>query len=212
MQKSKNYIFNYLLNELRPMFKIQYLREDIGAAIAVALVAIPLSLAVALATGVPPQVALISAVIGGVLGAIFGGSRLGVTGPAVAMSVLLAGVIQDFGFGGLLVIGVICGGLQIAFGVFKLGRIAKYIPIALVLAFAAGIGFLLFFEQLPYAFQIAGQNNNTITKTYSNWHLYLHHISSAGLGLTLLTVAILAIVPRFLPRAYAFLFAVLMIL
>ncbi len=209
MQKSKNYLLNYLVNELRPIFKLQYLREDIGAAIAVAFVAIPLSLAVALATGVPVQAALISAVIGGVLGAIFGGSRLGVTGPAVAMSVLLAGVIQNFGFGGLLVIGVVCGGLQITFGVLKLGRIAKYIPISLVLAFAAGIGFLLFFEQLPYAFQIAGQKNNTITDTYSHWYLYMHHVSSAGFGLTLLTIAILAIVPRFLPRAYAFFFAVL---
>lgn len=209
MQKSKNYLLNYLVNELRPIFKLQYLREDIGAAIAVAFVAIPLSLAVALATGVPAQAALISAVIGGVLGAVFGGSRLGVTGPAVAMSVLLAGVLQDFGFGGLLVVGVVCGGLQISLGILKLGRIAKYIPIALVLAFAAGIGFLLFFEQLPYAFQIAGQNNNTITNTYSHWHLYMHHISSAGFGLTLLTIAILAIVPRFLPRAYAFFFAVL---
>lgn len=209
MQKSKNYLLNYLVDELRPIFKLQYLREDIGAAIAVAFVAIPLSLAVALATGVPVQAALISAVIGGVLGAVFGGSRLGVTGPAVAMSVLLSGVLQDFGFGGLLVVGVVCGGLQISLGILKLGRIAKYIPIALVLAFAAGIGFLLFFEQLPYAFQIAGQNNNTITDTYSHWHLYMHHISSVGFGLTLLTIAILAIVPRFLPRAYAFFFAVL---
>lgn len=209
MQTSKNYLFNYLANELRPMFKRQYLREDIGAAIAVAFVAIPLSLAVALATGVAPQVALISAVIGGVLGAIFGGSRLGITGPAVAMSVLLAGVLQDFGFAGLLIVGLICGLLQISLGILKLGRIAKYIPLSLVLAFTAGIGFLLFFEQLPYAFQIAGQTNNTITQTYSNLHLYAHHVSSAGFGLAALTIAILTIVPRFLPRAYAFFFAVL---
>lgn len=202
-------IGRYLINELKPIFKKQYLREDFGAAIAVAFVAIPLSLAVALATGVSPQVALISAVVGGLLGAIFGGCRLGITGPAVAMSVLLAGALQDFGFAGLLVIGLVCGILQIVLGVFKLGRIAKYIPLSLVLAFTAGIGFLLFFEQLPYVFQLASHGNNTITQTISHGHLYLAHLSSVNLWLTILTLAILAVLPRYLPRAYSFFFAVL---
>jgi hypothetical protein len=33
----------YIRDELKPIFKKQYLREDIGASIAVAFVAIPLS-------------------------------------------------------------------------------------------------------------------------------------------------------------------------
>ncbi len=203
-------IGRYLINELKPIFKKQYLREDLGAAIAVAFVAIPLSLAVALATGVSPQVALISAVVGGFLGAIFGGCRLGVTGPAVAMSVLLAGAIQDFGFAGLLVIGLVCGLLQIILGAFKLGRIAKYIPLSLVLAFTAGIGFLLFFEQLPQVFQIASQSkNNSIAQTIAQSNLYISHLGSTNVWLTILTVVILAVLPRYLPRAYSFFFAVL---
>lgn len=206
--KTNTALGNYLLNELRPIFKRQYLREDIGAAIALTFVAIPLSLAVSLATGVNPQVALISAVIGGILGAIFGGCRLGVTGPAIAMSVLLADTIQTFGFTGLLVVGVICGVLQIFLGFLKFGRIAKYIPLSLVLAFAAGIGFLLLFKQLPAVFQLHA-GDGTVLSAYENFHLYVANISSNGVLLALLTLIILAVVPRFLPRAYAFFFAVL---
>lgn len=200
---------DYISDELKPMFKKQYLREDIGASIAVAFVAIPLSLAISFATGVGAEVGLISAIVGGILGALFGGCRLSVTGPAVAMSVLLADTMANFGFAGLLVSGLICGVLQIIFGALKLGRIAKYIPLSLVLAFTAGIGFLLFFEQLPHIFQIKEANTNTVETTIRHAHLYLNHISSAGVFLAILTIALLSIVPRYLPRAYAFVFAVL---
>ncbi|MEN9946729.1 MAG: hypothetical protein RLZZ293_1115 [Pseudomonadota bacterium] len=209
MLVNQEYLRRYLLAELKPIFQLKYLREDSVAAIAVAIVAIPLSLAISLATGVGAEVGLISAVIGGILGALFGGSRLSVTGPAVAMSVLLAGILDHSGFAGLLVVGVVCGVLQIMFGLFKLGRIAKYIPLPLVLAFTAGIGFLLFFDQLPQAFQLSHQHDNTITQTFNHWQLYASHLSSAGFLLTVLTLAILACIPYFLPRAYAFLLAML---
>lgn len=209
IRNSNAAVGSYLVNELTPMFRRQYLRADIGAAIALVFVAIPLSLAVSFATGVSPQVGLISAVIGGILGALFGGCRLGVTGPAIAMSVLLADTINNFGFTGLLIVGVVCGILQITFGVLRLGRLSKYIPMSLVLAFGAGIGFLLLFQQLPLMFQLHSDNDRTVLSAYENLHLYAQHVSSAGVLLALLTVAILAIVPRFLPRAYAFFFAVL---
>ncbi|HRG63412.1 MAG TPA: bifunctional SulP family inorganic anion transporter/carbonic anhydrase [Burkholderiales bacterium] len=202
-------LLRFLSGEIKPIFRKQYLREDIGASIAVAFVAIPLSLAVSLATGVGAEVGLISAVIGGILGALFGGCRLSVTGPAVAMSVLLANTMNEFGFAGLLVAGFVCGVLQIVFGVSKLGRVTKYIPLSLILAFTAGIGFLLFFEQLPHIFQLAEPDNNTIGMTVRHAHLYLRHISSAGVLLTVLTIVILSIVPHYLPRAYSFVFAVI---
>ena len=204
-----NYFLNFIRNELKPLLRRQYLREDVLAGIAVTLVALPLSLAVAIASNVSPAVGLVSAVIGGILGAIFGGCRLGITGPAVAMSVLIAGIIQSEGFAGLLVVGVCCGLLQMLFGILKLGRLAKLIPLSLVLAFAAGIGFLLLFGQLPQVFQIPASRENPLWAVLAHLPLYLSKLNSISLGLTLLVLAILAIVPRFLPRAWAFLLAVL---
>ena len=208
MRTRINAFKRYINNEIMPMFSREYLRDDIVAALSVTFVAIPLSLAVAVASGVAPQVGLISAIFGGILGALFGGCRLGVTGPAVAMSVLIASTVQKYGFTGLLVVGTICGLLQIIFGLLKLGRIAKIIPMSLILAFTAGIGFILLFSQLPGLFQVQVFSKNPVLDFFSHLSLYIDKVGSASLWLSVLTVAILAIVPRFLPRAYAFAFAV----
>ena len=45
--------------------------------------------------------------------------------------------------------------------------------------------------------------------TVRHAHLYLRHISSAGVLLTVRTIVILSIVPHYLPRAYSFVFAVI---
>ena len=80
---------NYLSTELKAMFTMKFLLNDFIAGIVVALIAIPLSLAVAMASSVPPEIGLISAIIGGVVAAIFGGTTLAITGPAIAMTVLI---------------------------------------------------------------------------------------------------------------------------
>ncbi len=202
-------INNYLNNELKPIFKLQYLSNDIFAAISLVFVAVPLSLAVAIASGVSPGVGIISAIIGGILGAIFGGTRLGVTGPAVAMSVLIANSIELYGFSSIFIIGIICGILQIAFGFFGLGRFAKLVPISLVLAFTAGIGFIIFFSQLPLAFndQIL-PHSNPILVVIQHIKLYFHQAGSVSFMIVLTTVLILKFTPKLFPKAPAFLFAV----
>src|SRR5579863_2183637 len=200
-------INNYLNNELKPIFKLQYLSNDIFAAISLVFVAIPLSLAVAIASGVSPGVGIISAIIGGILGAIFGGTRLGVTGPAVAMSVLIANSIELYGFSSIFIIGIICGILQIIFGIFGLGRFAKLVPLSLVLAFTAGIGFIIFFSQLPLAFndQITLHANPILT-AIQHINLYLHDINRTSFIIVVVTVVILKFLPKVFPKAPAFLF------
>jgi carbonic anhydrase len=199
----------YLLNELKPILKAKYLRDDIIASFSVVCVAIPLSLAVAFACGVNPIVGLISAIIGGILGAIFGGTRLGVTGPAVAMSVLIANSIETYGFSGLIAIGIICGILQITCGLLKLGRFARIIPLSLVLAFSAGIGFLLFFSQLPQAFQISVSNHdNPIVNIFLHLDQYIQSMNSFSFALALATILILKFLPKLFPKAPNFLIAV----
>lgn len=208
MRSKLNACKRYIDNEIMPMFRSEFLRDDIIAALSVTFVAIPLSLAVAIASGVAPRVGLISAVIGGILGALFGGCRLGVTGPAVAMSVLIASTIAQYGFSSLLIVGVICGVLQITFGLLKLGRLAKIVPLSLILAFTAGIGFILLLSQLPGLFQVPINSTSSVWDFFSHFPVYMQQVSSANFWLAILTVLILAIIPWFLPRAYAFVLAV----
>ncbi|MCC2626343.1 MAG: hypothetical protein K0R14_2216 [Burkholderiales bacterium] len=203
-------IFNkYLNNELKPLFKLKYLGNDIFAAISLVIFAIPLSLAVAIASNASPGVGLISAIIGGILGAIFGGTRLGVTGPAVAMSVLIASSIELYGFSSIFIIGIICGILQIVSGIFGFGRFIKLVPLSLILAFTAGIGFLIFFGQLPLAFNdVIAPHANPILAAAHHLNLYFNNTNLVSFIVLISTVVILKFSPKALPKALVFLIAV----
>jgi carbonic anhydrase len=200
----------YINKELVPIFKFKYLKRDLLASLALLCVAIPLSLAVSVAVGIPFQAALVSASVGGVLGAVFGGSRLGVTGPAIAMSVLLAEVYSTYGAVGIVAVGIICGVLQIISGFMHLGKLAKYVPVSLVLAFGSGIGFLLLFQELPRVFNLAADKpSKTVFGFIDNINYYASHLISSSVGVVILTIFIIAVLPRYIPRAYAFLCAII---
>ena len=141
-----------LLPEWRALVSSEHLREDVLAGVTVACVAVPLLLAIALASGVAPGVGLVKAIIAGVVCALFGGTRLSVSGPAAAMAVLIDEVVGEHGVGGLLVVGVACGILQLATGVFGLGRLIRFVPVPVIEGFTAGIGAIILMGQLPRAF------------------------------------------------------------
>ncbi len=193
--------FSYLKGELAPMFRKKYLQEDIFAGLTVACIAIPLSLAIAMASGVEPGVGLLSAVIGGILAAILGGTSMAVTGPAAAMAIIIASNVEQYGMTGLLMIGIICGVLQIAFGVFKLGRYAKLVPLPVVAAFTAGIGFIIIVGQLPKALQLPSPDQNHVFSVIQHIGTYIETMNPVAFGLALMTLVILKVLPRFFPKA-----------
>src|ERR1700712_4427680 len=63
--------------------------RDLIAGVTVGIVALPLALAFGVATGVGAGPGIVTAIIAGAVGAVFGGSRLQVTGPTGAMTVVL---------------------------------------------------------------------------------------------------------------------------
>lgn len=147
------------------------LRSDAVAGFLVALLAVPLGLAVARASGYPPAAGLWTAVLGGVVGYLLGGSELAVKGPAVAMTVVVAGAVADLGaeFGAGLTaaeravlgyeltlgVGVSAGVVQILFGLCRLGGWAEVRPLAPVHGVLAGLGLLVVAGQLPAVVGVA---------------------------------------------------------
>lgn len=191
------------------MFKSQYLLNDLMSGVIVAIVAIPLSLAVALASGVNAEVGIISAIVGSIVAAIFGGTTLAITGPAVAMTVLISQCIEQYGLSSLLVMGLICGLLQIIFGVLGFGRFTKLIPTPVVSAFISAIGFIIFFGELPKAFEPQEPTQQSIFYVFDHLGIYAHHLNSAVFLICFLTIIIVAILPRFLPIALSSILAII---
>jgi MFS superfamily sulfate permease-like transporter len=105
--------------------------------------------------GLPPAAALTCAVVGSAVVALFGGTRLGLAGPGLAMGFALADVARDYGAAPLALAGAMCGLFQLVLGMLGVGRFARLVPLAVVHGFVLGLGALLVIQSLPDALGLA---------------------------------------------------------
>ncbi|MBN1112032.1 MAG: sodium-independent anion transporter, partial [Bacteroidales bacterium] len=167
------------------------IKKDLFAGTIVGIVAIPLSIAFAVASGVSPEKGLITAIFAGFFVSLFGGSRIMVAGPTGAMIIVIYGIIQQYGFDGLVISSIIGGLILILFGLFRLGSVLKYIPRPLMLGFNSAIAVLIFSTQIKDAF---GLNVENIPSGFLNkWAFYftnIHTFNYVAVGLTIVTILI----------------------
>lgn len=124
------------------------LRYDLPASLVVFLVALPLSLGIAIASGAPLMAGLIAAVSGGIIAGSVGGSVLQVSGPAAGLTVVVAGLIDEFGWEMTCVITVCAGAVQILLGLVRVARAALAVAPVVVHAMLAGIGVTIVLQQI----------------------------------------------------------------
>ncbi len=186
-------------NQLKAYFKENFL-YDLKAGFITAVVALPLALAFAIASGVPPVMGLYTAIIAGILGSLFGGSIFSVTGPTGAMVVLILSTVTKFGIEGLLLAGLLAGIFQIGFGLLKVGKVVKYLPMPLISGFTAGIGAIIFISQIGNALGLKLEPQEHVWQTVSQIFIHLPDLSIAALGITLGTVVILLFLPMLLSK------------
>lgn len=113
--------------------------SDLIAGIIVGVVALPLAIAFAIASGVSPERGLFTAIVAGFCISAFGGSKVQIGGPTGAFAVIIFGVVQEFGYDGLVVATIMAGILLILLGAFKMGGLVKFIPYTIVTGFTAGV-------------------------------------------------------------------------
>ena len=136
-----------LLTTLRDYSWRLFLGDSV-AGITVALVALPLSIAIAIASGATPKAGLVTAIVGGLLISLLGGSRVQIGGPTGAFIVVVAGVITEFGYEGLLVATLLAGVILIAAGVVRAGRFIALVPEPVIEGFTVGIALIIAVSQL----------------------------------------------------------------
>jgi carbonic anhydrase len=173
------------------------LRYDLPASLVVFLVAVPLSLGIAVASDAPLTAGLIAAAVGGIVAGALGGSPLQVSGPAAGLTVIVADLVNRFGWGVTCAITVAAGVLQIGFGLSRAGRAALAISPAVVHGMLAGIGVTIVLGQLHVV--LGGeQRDDAIANVLAlPGQLLAVHGPAAALGLAV--IAILVAWPR-LPR------------
>ncbi|MCU0704856.1 MAG: SulP family inorganic anion transporter [Fimbriiglobus sp.] len=100
---------------------------------------------------VPIFAGLIAGVVGGIVVGWLSGSQSSVAGPAAGLTTVVAAQVLQLGsFQTFLLALLLAGGIQIAFGLFRAGFLAKYFPNAVIKGLLAAIGVILILKQLPH--------------------------------------------------------------
>ncbi len=136
-----------LLDDLQA-YSRERLARDVAAGLTVGIVALPLAMAFAIASGLKPEAGLWTAIVGGFLIAALGGTSAQIGGPAGAFIVIVYGIVERHGVGGLLVSTFCAGVLLFAMGWLKLGVLVRFVPVSVVIGFTNGIAVLIALSQL----------------------------------------------------------------
>lgn len=125
-------------------------RANILAGIVVALALIPEAIAFSIIAGVDPMVGLYASFIIAVTISFVGGRPAMISAATGAMALLMVPLVKEHGLNYLLAATILTGIIQVIFGVFKVAKVMKFIPRAVMIGFVNALAILIFMAQVPH--------------------------------------------------------------
>ena len=177
------------------------LGADFFAGITVAMVALPLSLAIAIASGATPAQGLITAIVAGFLISALGGSTVQIGGPTGAFIVVVAGVIAQHGYDGLVLATAMAGVILLVAGWLRAGSLIAHVPEAVVNGFTIGIAVLIAASQIKdlLGLSLANEPAELLHKIPALWSAR-DTFSIAAFGVGVATMMLIVVFRRAAPR------------
>jgi len=209
MKEIKQNIFQpKLISSLKGYSGAQFVK-DLTAGVIVAIIALPLSIALALASGVTPEQGLYTAIVAGFVISAFGGSRVQIAGPTAAFATIVAGIVAENGFSGLVLATLMAGIMLILMGVFKLGSLIKFIPFTITTGFTTGIAVTLIIGQLKDFLGLTFVNSpiETVEKLEEVAHT-IGTFNFEAFLIGIISLAVLIIFPKFIKKIPPSIFAI----
>lgn len=188
--------------------------SDLMSGTIVGIVALPLAIAFAIASGVSPEKGIITAIIAGFFVSFFGGSKVQIGGPTGAFIVIVYGIVQTYGLGGLMTATILAGILLILLGVFRLGTVIKFIPYPVIVGFTSGIALTIFATQIPDVFGLDFGGEQVPGDFIGKWTLYFKHIGTVNwwsFGVAAVSILLIVVTPRFSRRIPGSLVAIVVV-
>lgn len=185
-----------LLTALRTYSKKQF-TGDLMAGLIVGIVALPLAIAFGIASGVSPEKGLVTAIIGGFVVSLLGGSSVQIGGPTGAFIVIVYGIIQHFGFEGLIIATLLAGVFLVLMGAMRLGTVIRFIPYPIIVGFTSGIALTIFTTQIK---DLLGLTVERMPGDFlSKWVVYAENIGSVSwpaVVVGLASIVLIVLTPR----------------
>jgi SulP family sulfate permease len=190
-------------------------KNDILSGLTVALALVPEAVAFAFVAGIDPLVGLYGAFMMGIVTALFGGRPGMISGATGAMAVVMVHMIQkgnevgdtlavpieNLGLQWLFITLLFVGAIQIAAGVFRLGKFVRLIPHPVMMGFVNGLAIVIFLSQLGL-FKVNVDGTQQFMQGYDLWIM---------LVLVFLTMGIMFGLPKLTKKVPSALIAIIVV-
>jgi SulP family sulfate permease len=173
-------------------------RLEVLSGLTVAMALIPEAVAFALIAGLSPLTGLYAAFVVGLVASVFGGRPGMISGATGAVAVVVAALAISHGPEYIFATVVLAGVLQLLAGLMKLGKLMRLVPQPVIFGFVNGLAIIIGGSQLAQFKDDAGA-----------W-LGREELLVFG-GLTLLSMAIIAFLPKLTKKVPAGLTAIVVV-
>lgn len=128
---------------------------NIIAGVVVALALIPEAIAFSIIAGVDPMVGLYASFLIAVIISIVGGRPAMISAATGAVALLVVPLVREYGVEYLFAATILMGIIQIILGIFKVGKLLKFIPNSVMIGFVNALAIMIFMAQLQHIFGIS---------------------------------------------------------
>lgn len=128
---------------------------NIMGGIVVALALIPEAIAFSIIAGVDPMVGLYASFLIAVIISFVGGRPAMISAATGAVALLVVPLVREYGVEYLFAATILMGVIQILLGVFKVGKLLKFIPNSVMIGFVNALAIMIFMAQLQYILGIS---------------------------------------------------------
>ena len=200
-------------------YRRSWLRQDVVAGIVLSTLLVPQGMAYAELAHLPAITGLYTTILCLVGYAVFGPSRILVLGPDSSLGPMIAATILPIvGSNGnperaialASMLALIVGAMMIVAGIAKLGFVADLISKPTMIGYMNGLALTILIGQLPKLFGFSTDANGLIAEARA----FVHGVSSgeavgAAVAIGLVSLALILVLERWLPRVPAVLVAVI---
>lgn len=183
------------------------LRADLLAGLTGAIIVLPQCVAFAALAGLPPQYGLYCAMVPAVIAALFGSSRHLVSGPTNAISVVLFASLSTLAEPGsaryielALVVALLCGAMQLALGLARLGALVNFISHTVIVGFMAAAAIVIVESQLRPLLGVDLPRGAGLFETLAALARQADAIDPAPVTVATVTLVVAVAVRRWCPR------------
>jgi len=190
-----------------PLVNRDTLKADFFAGLTNAVVVLPQGMAFAMIAGLPPVYGLYTAIVPPIMAGLFGSSRHMITGPAIAISIVVFSAISPYAQAGsaefislAFTLTFLSGLIQLGLGIAGMGTLVNFISHSVVVGFTAGAAILIATSQVKHVLGISVSSGASFVHTWINIIGDLEAVNPAVLAVSMITLFTAVVIKRFRPR------------